>query len=350
MATELDLSTARPLVAPWEGSDAAWDATVRGLPGWTPFHLSGWTSAIRAVHGHRAVRLAATVDGEVRGVLPLVPITSPVFGRYLVSLPYGNFGGPLGDDAVIPALAEAAVREADRLRADLLELRSDRPLPIAMPTSSRRITVVLDLQPTAEAQMKAFDAKVRSQARRAEKDGVTFHFGPEQLDAFFGVFAHHMRDLGTPTQPHGLFRELTAAMPEHVWIGVARLGGVPIAGGFGFRWADTFEITWASSLRAYSKCSPNMGLYWAFIRRSLEDGARTFNFGRCAPGGGTHRFKSQWGGRDVPLPWYQHTPEGKVASTPSPNDSKYSWGPRLWQRLPVGVATVLGPRIVRYLP
>jgi hypothetical protein len=36
--------------------------------------------------------------------------------------------------------------------------------------------------------------------------------------------------------------------------------------------------------------------------------------------------------------------------TPSPDDAGYAWGPRLWKRLPAAVATMLGPRIVRYIP
>jgi hypothetical protein len=86
------------------------------------------------------------------------------------------------------------------------------------------------------------------------------------------------------------------------------------------------------------------------IRRCIEDGARSFNFGRCTPGGGTHKFKAQWGGRDVPLPWYQHTADGGAAHTPSPTDGKYAWGPEIWKRLPVGLATAIGPRVVRYIP
>lgn len=334
----------------WTGTDREWDHAAQRFEGWTPFHLAGWTQAIRRVHGHDPLRLAAWSDGIVRGVLPLVPVTSPVFGRYLVSVPYGNFGGPLGDDAAMEPLAAAAVRAAQDMRASLLELRADRPLPLSLPVSNRKITVMLDLAATPEAQLKAFDAKVRSQARRAEKDGVTFAFGAQEVDAFFDVFAHHMRDLGTPTQPRAFFRALVESLAPYVWVGVARLGDVPVAGGFGFRWGDTFEITWAASLRAYNKVSPNMGLYWAFLRRCIEDGARTFNFGRCTPGGGTHRFKRQWGGRDVPLPWYQHTRDGGAAHTPSPSDGKYSWGPELWKRLPVPLATAMGPRLVRYIP
>ena len=39
-----------------------------------------------------------------------------------------------------------------------------------------------------------------------------------------------------------------------------------------------------------------------------------------------------------------------VGKTPSPDDAAYAWGPRLWKRLPLPVATALGPRIVKYIP
>jgi hypothetical protein len=93
-----------------------------------------------------------------------------------------------------------------------------------------------------------------------------------------------------------------------------------------------------------------MGLYWAFLERAMEQGLTRFNFGRCSPDGGTHRFKRQWGGRDEPLWWYQYSPGGRAAATPSPDAGAYSWGPRLWKRLPLPVANLLGPRIVRAIP
>jgi hypothetical protein len=109
-------------------------------------------------------------------------------------------------------------------------------------------------------------------------------------------------------------------------------------------------MTWASALTEHNRIAPNMALYWAFIERAVRDGVRRFNFGRCTPGGGTHRFKRQWGALDEPLWWYQHVPGGGVAATPSPDDSAYSWGPRIWKKLPLPLATALGPRIVRGIP
>ena len=92
-----------------------------------------------------------------------------------------------------------------------------------------------------------------------------------------------------------------------------------------------------------------MWLYWSFMYEMIRRGMHQFNFGRCTPGSGTHRFKQQWGGKDLPLPWCESA-SGSRAATPSPGDAKFAWGPRLWRFLPLPVANRLGPRVVRYLP
>jgi len=107
-------------------------------------------------------------------------------------------------------------------------------------------------------------------------------------------------------------------------------------------------MTWAAALAQYNALAPNMLLYWAFMERAAEQGLATFNFGRCTPGSGTHRFKQQWGGLDQPLWWYQHG-TGRAA-TPSPHDRAFAWGPRMWKRLPLPIANVIGPRVVRLIP
>jgi hypothetical protein len=129
------------------------------------------------------------------------------------------------------------------------------------------------------------------------------------------------------------------------------IGGQPVAAGCGFRWDSEFEMTWASSLRAFNRISPNMLLYWAFMERACAEGLRVFNFGRCSPGSGTHRFKRQWGGRDEPLWWYGFSPRTSDSlRTPSPDQSGFSLAMKIWQRIPVKIANVVGPRIVRFIP
>jgi FemAB-related protein (PEP-CTERM system-associated) len=338
------------LIERFQGEAAEWDGLVRRSAGWTHFHLYGWRAVMERVFGHECIYLAARDQaGALLGALPLVRVKSLLFGHYLVSMPFLNYGGPLGSEAAARALAVVAAEQAGREHAALLELRSRSALPIALPVSHRKITVVLDLPSEPKRLWHELPAKVRSQVRRPQKEGVTVRFGLDQVDPFFEVFSRHMRDLGTPTQPRSFFERIAEIFPQDVWFGCAYLGFKPVACGCGFRWDQEFEMTWASALGEYNRLAPNMLLYWAFLERAAHEGLALFNFGRCTPGSGTHRFKQQWGARDVPLWWYQRV-AGPRAATPSPDDRAFAWGPRMWKRLPLRIANMLGPRIVRLIP
>jgi FemAB-related protein (PEP-CTERM system-associated) len=334
-----------------QGADE-WDGFAGGQHGYTHFHRFGWKALIEEVFGHECDYLAArTESGTLVGVLPLVRVKSVVFGHYLVSMPFLNYGGPLGTPEAIAALGDAAVAEARRSGAKLLELRSRVELPLEMPVSHRKITVVLDLPRDHETLFKSFSAKLRSQVRRPQKEGVTVRFGPDQVEPFFQVFSRHMRDLGTPTLPRRLFEQIAARFAGDSWFACAWHSGRPVAAGAGFRWGTEFEMTWASSLTEFNRIAPNMLLYWEFMQRAVAEGVTLFNFGRCTPDGGTHRFKRQWGSRDEPLWWYQRAADGATdAATPSPDSGAFALGPRIWKHLPLPVATALGPQIVRFIP
>jgi FemAB-related protein (PEP-CTERM system-associated) len=333
------------------GSTEEWDAFVRKQDGWTHYHLHGWRAVISGVHGHPCPYLVARdAGGAIRGVLPLVRMKSRVFGHFLVSMPFLNYGGPLGDDAAVAALVDRATRLAREGDVKLLELRSGRRLPIALPLSLRKITVILDLPAgEPEALWRAVGSRLRSDINRPRKRGVTVRFGADQLGAFFAVFSRHMRELGTPTQPRRFFEAIARTFPETHWIGCAYVEERPVACGFGFLWDGEYEMSWGSSLDEFKSFAPNMLLYWSFMERAAEAGLTRFNFGRCSPGSGTHRFKQQWRGRDEQLWWYDLAP-APGAKMPSPDGGAFAWGPRFWRRLPTPVATALGPRIVRYLP
>jgi FemAB-related protein (PEP-CTERM system-associated) len=333
------------------GAAAEWDGFVRAQPGWTHFHLSGWRDVIADVHGHDSPFLCARDDdGKLAGVLPLVRVASPIFGRYLVSMPYVNYGGPLGTSGAVQAMVRAASAMASAENGTLLELRSRYELPVPLRVSHRKITCVLDL-PNSDsgAVWRTFDTNVKRRVRRAQKAGITLAFGPDQLGPFYTVFSRHMRDLGTPAQPRLLFERIVEAFPRDVTFGCAYLGTQPIATIAGFRWGDEFEVTWASALKEHKELAANMLIYWGFMERVAAEGVRSFNFGRCTPGSGTHRFKRQWGARDEPLWWYTGDAAAR-ASTPAPTDPGFAWGPRIWKHLPTNLATAMGPHIVRYIP
>lgn len=363
-------------VVPFDGDPASWDRFVGTTACATFCHLAGWREIMADVLGHECVyAVAVTSAGEWAGALPMVRVRSRLFGDHLVSVPFLNYGGPLGSPAAERALMHWAFDEARRRGVDGLELRVRHPPggSAADPLTGmgetagaegahgahgagepqsrpRKVTVLLDLPETAEALWKdRFPSKLRSQIRRPQKEGFEVRFGAEHAPAFYEVFSRNMRDLGTPVLPRALFDRLPITFPDHVVFGVVYDGSRPIAGGCGFAWGGEFEMTWASALREYSRQAPNMLLYWAFMEEMIRRGVKVFNFGRCTPGVGTHRFKLQWGGTDVPLPWVSWAPGGGASGVPTPDRPVFRWATAAWRRLPVPVTNRLGPWLSRQI-
>ena len=334
------------------GNDAAqWDRYVTSVAGSTLCHLAEWKQIMSGVLGHECLYLAAADEtGEWRGVLPLVRVRS-VLGHYLISLPFLNDGGPLGDTESQQALVEHAVAEAKRSGASLLELRSRDVVPGPLTASYRRVAVHLALPSSREELWsETFRPKLRAQIRRPTKEGMTFKCGRAELDGFYSVFARNMRDLGTPVLPRAFFeRGASLFGTSMIFAAVYTSAGVPVAGACCLHWRNEIEVTWASSLREYNRHSPNMLLYASLMEEAIDRDAKVFNFGRSEPGASTHKFKRQWGGHDVPLPWPFWSPHA-VVTVPSAKNPFYRAATAVWSHLPVRIANRLGPVLSRLLP
>lgn len=316
-------------------SDSAeWDAFVRSRPEATFCHLHGWRPIMEDLLGNEARYVAAREEtGAIAGVLPLIRVRSRLFGDYLVSMPFLNYGGPVGDPDAIALLVDHARELAESVDVDLLELRSRRELPgEALPgdltTTERKVAVLLDLPDDPEVLWKDFRSKVRSQVRRPMKEDMEARIGLGEIRPFYDIYCHNMRDLGTPVLPMAFFLRSLHLFEDDIVFAAVYHEGKAVAAGAGFVHGDEFEITWASSLRDYNRLAPNMLLYWKLMEEMSRRGLKTFNFGRCTPDGGTHRFKTQWGGYDVPLPWVQWSPEG-IDATPNPDSPKFRLATRV---------------------
>jgi FemAB-related protein (PEP-CTERM system-associated) len=237
------LATPNPLRVIETDDVVAWDAFVAAQSDSTMCHRSGWRDVLRNVLGHDTALLVASDHGGAwRGVLPLVRVRS-VLGHYLVSIPFMNDGGPLGDEDAKAALVEHAVADARRTRAKLLELRSRDPLPGPVTPSDRKVAVHLALPESVEALWATtFKAKLRSQIRRPSKEGMTARNGSDQLDAFYSVFSRNMRDLGTPVLPRAFFTRLQAVFGGSVsFTTVYTANGLAAAAACCLTWKDEIE-------------------------------------------------------------------------------------------------------------
>lgn len=340
------------VIEDFSGSPEEWDEALAGLPGATVCHRYGWRSVMENGLGHTCYFWAARDrDGTIVGLLPLVRVRSRLFGDYLVSMPFLNDGGPVGSESVRVALAERAEEHARALGVQLLELRTRSALegtPLA--TNPRKLTVLKDLPESSEELWeKGIKSKIRSQVRRPMKEGMEIRIGPDRLDDFYRVFSTTMRDLGTPVLPKHFFQAIANALPDSVLFAVVEHQGEPAAAACCLVYQDEMEITWAGASRTHQRLAPNMLLYWGVMEAAVERGLSVFNFGRCSPDSGTHRFKKQWGSEDLALPWLQWSSSG-ATSTPTPTGAKYRLATSAWQKLPVPITNVIGPPLSRLIP
>lgn len=331
---------------------ASWDSFVLSHPGSTNYHQYGWRNVIERSFGHKTHYLTAVSDeGEIRGILPLTHMKSVLFGSFLVSLPFLNYGGMLfADDAAGSALLGYAREMLRKCRANHVELRHLQAHGNGLITRQHKVTMLLDLQNDPVSQWNAFGPKVRNQIRKAEKSELRAVMGQiELLDGFYQVFCRNMRDLGTPVYSRNFFRNVMQTFPETTRIVSVLSGEKTIASGLLIWYRDILEVPWASSIRDFRELCPNNLLYWKAIKFAIDAGARRFDFGRSTPDEGTYRFKKQWGATPAPLYW-QYLLKGKLIPELNNKNPKFQKMIRVWQRLPVSFTRILGPHIVRCIP
>lgn len=333
----------------------AWEAYVKDAPDANLYHLIGWKDIIEKTFGHKTYYLLAEDDdSKFVGILPLVHLKSILFGSFVVSMPYFNYGGISAKDAKARmALIEEAVKITKAARASHIELRHADALEfeLGLQVKTAKVSMLLDLPPLVESLLKGFPSKLRSQIKKAES-GITRvnSGGLEELDSFYRVFSTNMKELGTPVYSKSFFRNILERFPERAHICTVYAGSAPAASGLLIGFRDTLEIPWASSIRAFNKFSPNMALYWSCLRLAIEKGFSRFDFGRSTPGEGTYKFKEQWGAKPRQLYWHYWIKGGGLMPEVNPKNPKYRAMINIWKRLPLCLTRLIGPGIVKNIP
>ena len=345
-------SARRGLAVRLETDAARWDEFVASRADASGYHAWGWGQVFGQAFGHDTRYLAAARDGCVVGVLPLVLFDSRLFGRFGVSLPFVNYGGVVAeDDETARALLDGAVAEARGAGLRFLELRHTSQRYQELASRRHKVAMTLALEETVDAQWRAVGKKIRNQVRKAEKSGLEAKIGGrELLEPFYDVFARNMRDLGTPVYARAFFESVLASEGDRARVYVVWHGDRAVAASVVLTHRASSEVPWASSIRDYNHLCPNMLLYWTMLREAIGRGRRRFDFGRSTPDGSTFTFKRQWGAQPRELVWEYWTEDGAPLPDFTPSSPRYRLATSVWRRLPLPVASWIGPAIVRNIP
>ncbi len=334
-----------------------WDEYITLHPDASPYHLFAWKTAVEDAYKHKGYYLMAEEGLTLHGVLPLIFMKPPLRPGQLVSLPFCDLGGVLSScDEASDKLINETMLLARKLKAKRIELRSQEPTPsyqvkdLSVSIQSHKVCMLLKLPSSSNQLMDNFKSKLRSQIRKAEKNGLQFMWGGlEELDDFYLIFCRNMRELGSPVHSKEWFKCIIQHYGDSVRLGLVYYENKPIGGGIILSARNKVCVSWASTLRNYNRLSPNMLLYWNFLKYSADSGYTWFDFGRSTPDEGTYKFKLQWGAKPEPLYWDNISMNGKEQRSDTKTSSKRELVEQIWQKLPFSLTNYIGPSIRKHI-
>jgi serine/alanine adding enzyme len=312
-----------------------------------------WGRIFKETFGLDSVLIVHRTDGKIDGGLPMILFDQKITGRAMVSMPFLNYGGLLGDnDSVKSALVDAGRRLLEKSGADYLEMRhtAEGIGSMADQTRQNRSTFRLNTGRSAEDIFKDFKKQLRTRIRKAGREGLTSFQGQDRLDHFYDLFARAMTEHGTPVMPRKFFASVLRHLSEYARMMIAYKDGQPVGGKLVLQFKDRATMTWGCYPNRYKHLLANYYLTWELIQQLAEGPVKTLDFGRSALDSGGYIYKANWGTDIIPI-YVDY-----IASDPNkipllkPENAKYKRAISLWKKMPLTVAKLVGPRLARYFP
>ena len=333
-----------------EDQDAAsWDFFVFSRQYGTFFHRSGWRNLFRDIFKLDPRYLIAERESRIVGVLPLVLQRSLLFGDALISSPFCVQGGPLAeDDEVDAALTSAALALQVDTRAPYIEFRSSRARPGWAVKKDLYATFSRPLHGTDQENLLAIPRKQRAVVRKTLESGLVSEVG-DDVDTAFRIYAESVRNLGTPVFPKRYFKALLKTFGKDCDILVVRDGAVPMSAVLNFYHGDTVLPYYGGGAKQARQNGANDFMYWEVMRQAVARGYGRFDFGRSKAGTGAFSFKKNWGFAPEWLEYEYYFAPGHSMPDKNPLNPNYALMIQAWKKLPLPVANLLGPLLIRSL-
>ena len=317
--------------------------------------IDSWMNLVNAIYGYKIHRFAVTEDSHPLGALSLLEVKHPVFGHYLVTAPFGSYGGfAFESDVARDLLLEEASQLAKETKVEYVAIRSEdgeSERPANWIQQPSYFTYLIDLDHTPEEILKTFSSDHRNHVRKSMKKGFTVRFGHlDLLDDIYEALSRSMHELGSPYHSKTYLRKMAELLGDSLEFAVLYDSHGKIAGGGVFIvQGDTIFNLHANILRFVRSNYAGEYLYWSVIERGIQKGLKIFDLGRSLVGSGNEVFKMKWAPQKKLLAYWHWLAPGTELPSLNQKNPKFQIAIAVWKRLPAFVVKPLGPYLVRGL-
>ncbi len=175
--------------------------------------------------------------------------------------------------------------------------------------------------------------------RAAARYAVSEEKGPEGLAAFREMLRLALDRNGAPLPPARLHEALVSELDGRILVARSRADGEVAAAALWFRDGPLAWTPLGGARRAADR--PGHRVFGALVEQAAAEGAEVLDFGRSPFGGGSYRFKKQFGAVPAPVLF--------LSDRPGDLRRRYAPALRIWRGLPRAATVRLGPHLCRYL-
>lgn len=329
----------------------AWDDFVMNNPSSIAWQSYGWSEVVRKHYGVEFHPLVVFDGPRICGILPLYHMKN-IRGRHeLVSVPYAVAGGILADDpAVQKLLTNKAVQMSDHYGSCRITLKQykkkiDGKFRIDDNYYNRELSLTTD----TDKLWASISEQNREKVTDALRSGAVLEYPFGDTTTFHKLVLRHHHRRGIPCVGKRWIEDLLAF--QMYSMAVMKVGGRIVAGTMVKEFKDTISFPFTclaedgsiGTVYAYA-------LYWKLIEHFAKQGKAIFHSGRIPNSDDTEPHRLGWGGVKHPY-FYQYLPSSvsttEFAERRGRKRALFEVG---WKRLPLKIAGLLGPRVVKYFP
>lgn len=306
-------------------------------------------------------------EGEIKGIFPFFFVESKRFGNRLISQPFIDFGGPVGEydsDFIVECLNEIKLNFKES--CEYVEVRLNNSVDYykeieenlmsqGFEKDLRRQQFILDLT-NEEELWGGFDRITRKAIKKAEKSELKIREinGKEELKFFYELYIKSMRNFGTPQHSLDYFEYLLKS--DKIFKGLNCWKDGKLISSLIILHSENYAYAaYNFSEPEYLKYQPNDLLYWEIIKWAIKSKIKKFDFGQVeanAPEGshaaGIFKFKNKWGGKLYDRPYFYYYFSNQSKKVENKRD-KYAFATKLWKKLPLFILNIVGPKICAQL-
>lgn len=284
------------------------------------------------------------------GVLPLMEVRTLLFGHTLISLPFCQWAGPLANDKEADlALREAAVRTAQSLKVDYLELRNAEAGIHNWPAQDQLYVIFKkSISTDNELNLKEIPRKQRAMVRKGIANGLSAT--DCSLEEFYALYTENVHRHGTPCAPITFFNAIKNAFGADCETLIVRSpDGTALSSVLTIYWRNEVFPFYAGDTDRARREAANDFKYWEVMQRGAARGCGIFNFGRSKRGTGSYDFKCNWGFKPKALFYEYAISDGEDIPSLNPSNPKFELALKAWRRMPRWLVNRAGPVLVRGL-